>query len=245
MNNFFRPFKSDIKQIESLLKLGSNESDICLVLNITQQQLSKWKAKSKELEDILKPKARPEFTISHPDYASMVEEAFTCGGKRFYRFKEEYRMATGRYKYYYATLRELELKLSLDKLQEFVNAFKLVLNGGGKKKSIELTELHKLVLNLESRIVLAFDPMTIKKLAAVAYFDETEDLTSFSEKYGNEKIKLCEEHNLYTFFLTNPIGELWGVNNTSVDSFQERLTKATEIVQDLDSSLQQVLEANS
>jgi hypothetical protein len=245
MNNFFRPFKSDIKQIESLLKLGSNESDICLVLNITQQQLSKWKAKSKELEDILKPKARPEFTISHPDYASMVEEAFTCGGKRFYRFKEEYRMATGRYKYYYATLRELELKLSLDKLQEFVNAFKLVLNGGGKKKSIELTELHKLVLNLESRIVLAFDPMTIKKLAAVAYFDETEDLTSFSEKYGNEKIKLWEEHNLYTFFLTNPIGELWGVNNTSVDSFQERLTKATEIVQDLDSSLQQVLEANS
>lgn len=246
--NFLRPFKSDINQITSLVKLGCNDSDICLVLNITSQKLNKWKAKSKVVEDLLKPKARPEFTLTHPDFAPMVEEAFTCAGKRFYRFKEEYRNATGRYKYYYATLRELELKLSLEKLQEFVDAFKLVLNGGGKKKSIELTDLHKLVINMESRIVLAFDPATVKKLASVAYFDETEDLTAFDEKYGREKVNLWVSHGVHDFFLTRPIGELFGVKNTSEEYLPEYLKQMETmggIIADLNSNLLTVSEGNS
>lgn len=245
MNNPFRPYRSDINQIASLVKLGCNESDICLILNITSDILSKWKAKNKQVEDILKPKARPEFTLLHPDYAPMVEEAFTCAGKRFYRFKEEYRMSTGRYKYYYSILRELELKLSLKDLQKYVDAFKAVLNGGSKKKSIELTDLHKLVINLESRIVLAFDPATIRRLAAVAYFDDTEDLLAFDEKYGEQKVKLWEGYKVYDFFLTRPIGELFGVNSSSVDSFVELMSLKDGIIQDLNSNLQTVLEDNS
>ena len=245
MNNILRPYKSDIRQIESLTKLGCNESDICLILNITTDILTKWKAKNKVVEDLLKPKARPEFTLLHPDYAAMVEEAFTCAGKRFYRFKEEYRMSTGRYKYYYATLRELELKLSLKDLQKYVDSFKTVLNGGSKKKTIELTDLHKLVINLESRVELAFDPATIRKLAAIAYFDDTEDLVSFDERYGDQKIKLWEDHKVYDFFLTKPIGELLGVKNISVDSLVEHLNQMDGIIQDLNSNLLTVSEAYS
>jgi hypothetical protein len=241
--NFLRPYKSDLRQIDSLVKLGCNESDICSVLHITQSQLSKWKSKNKAVEDYLKPKARPEFTVSHPDYAATVEEAFTCAGKRFYRFKEEYRMSTGRYKYYYSTLRELELKLSLTDLQKYVDAFKAVLNGG-KKNKIEFTELAKLTSNLESRIVLAFDTATIKKLAAVAYFDETEDITSFNEKYGHEKIKLWEDHKVYDFFLTKPIGELFNLKSISVDSLLEDLSLMDGIIKDTNSVVQKVLEDN-
>lgn len=242
--NILRPYKSDIKQIESLVKLGCNESDICLVLGITSDILTKWKGKNKVIEDLLKPKARPEFTLNHPDFAPMVEEAFTCGGRRFYRFKEEYRMATGRYKYYYSTLRELEMKLSLKDLQRYLDAFKLVLNGGSKKK-IELTDLHKLVLNMESRLTLAFDTATIRKLAAVAYFDETEDITSYDQKYGKEKIKLWKDNNVYDFFLTKPIGELFNLKNISVDSLQEDLKEMDGIIKDLNSNLQKVYEDNS
>lgn len=244
MNNILRPYKSDITQIDKLVKLGVSKTDIATILGITDDQLGKWEAKNTTVCEILKPKARPEYTLSHPDFAPMVEEAFPCAGVRYYRFKEEYRQSTGRYKYYYATLRELELKMSLDHLQKFVDAFKVVLNGGSKKR-IELTDLHKLVLNLESRIALAFDPATIKKLAAVAYFDDTEDLTSFNEKYGKRKIEIWEENKVYDFFLTRPIGELWGANNTSVDSLVEHLTQMQEIVQDLNSNLQTVLEDNS
>jgi hypothetical protein len=242
--NILRPYSSDIKQIETLVSLGCNPIDISNVLGITETKLNKWKSSNNTISKLLTPKPRPEFTLNHPDYAPMVEEAFTCAGKRFYRFKEEYRMSTGRYKYYYSILRELELKLSLKDLEKYVTAFKSVLNGG-KKNKIELTDLHVLILNLESRIKLAFDTATIKKLAAIAYFDETEDLTSFSDKYGEEKIKLWEEHNVYDFFLTKPIGELYGVNNISVESLVEHLNLQNGIIQDLNSSLQTVLEANS
>lgn len=243
--NFLRPYKSDIKQIASLVNLGVRKSDIASVLQITEPQLSKWETVNTRVAELLKPKARPEFTLLHRDFAPMVEEAFTCGGKRFYRFKDEYRMATGRYKYYYSTLRELELKLSIEDLQKYVNAFKLVLEGGSKKKSISLNDLHKLIFNLESRIELAFDTATVKKLAAIAYFDESEDLTTFSEKHGDEKIKLWNDHNVHDFFLMKPIGELFNLKNISVESLLAHLKEMDLITQDLNSNLQQVLEDNS
>lgn len=243
--NILRPYKSDIRQIESLVKLGCNTFDISSILGITEVKLKAWEGKNTHIAEALKPKARPEFTMLHPDFAPMVEEAFACGARRFYRFKEEYRQATGRYKYYYSTLRELELKVSLADLRKYVEAFKLVLNGGSKKKTIELTNLHKLVLNLESRLELAFDTVTIKRLAAISYFDDTEDLTSFNDKYGQEKIKLWEEHKVYDFFLTRPIGELYNLKNISVSSLAEHLNQMDGIIKDLSSNLQQVLEDNS
>jgi len=242
--NFLRPYKSDIHQVETLTKLGVSKTDIASVLGITIQQFEKWESKNTAISELLKPKARPEYTVSHPDYAHMIEEAFACAGKRYYRFKDEFRMSTGRYKYYYAVLRELELKLSLEHLEEYVTAFKAVLNGGNKKR-IELTDLHVLVINLESRLKLAFDPATIKKLAAIAYFDDTEDLLSFDERYGAKKVALWEEHKFYDFFLTRPIGELFNANNISVDSLTERLAMDEMLIQDLRSSLLTVLEANS
>lgn len=244
MNNFLRPYKSDIKQIKALVNLGANEADISSVLGITEKTLARWKDYNTEIGTVLKPKARPEFTIAHPDFAHMVEEAFACAGKRFYRFKEEYRMATGRYKYYYATLRELELKISLKDLQKYIDAFKSVLNGGAKK-TISINDLHKLVINLETRVELAFDPATVRKLASVAYFDDSEDITSYSEKYGNDKIKLWEAHEVYDFFLTKPIGELFGAKNTSVDYLVEPLKLMDGIITELNSNLQTVVEDNS
>lgn len=243
--NILRPYRSDIRQIESLIKLGVNQNDIASILGITPVQLKKWQDKNSKINELLIPKARPEYTLNHPDYAPIVEEAFTCGGKRFYRFKEEYRMSTGRYKYYASVLRELDLKLSLKDLGKFIDAFKAVLNGGGKKKTIELTDLHVLVFNLESRIKLAFDNATIYKLSAIAYFDETEDLVSFSEKYGEEKIKLWQAHNMHDFFLMRPIGELFTQTNISIPSLVEHMKIQEEILAELNSSLLKVSEDNS
>lgn len=242
--NIFRPYKSDIRQIKTLVELGANETDICSVLGISNFDLERWKKRNQKVEIILKPKARPEFTIHHPDYAPMVEEAFTCGGKRFYRFKEEYRMPTGRYKYFYAFLREVDLRASLATLKDYVDAFKKVLNGGEKGKSISIGAMWELILNLETRIKLAFEPMGVKNLAAVAYFDDTEDLTTFSTAYGKEKIKLWEEHNIHDFFLTKPIGELLNLKGISIESLQEYLIQSEQIIQDLNSGLLKVSEEN-
>lgn len=242
--NIFRPSKHDIYQIEKFATLGVNRNDIADILNISPSRLTIWEEGNSEIRSFLKSKARPEFTLLHPDYAHMVEEAFTCAGKRFFRFKEEFRMSTGRYKYYYATLREIELKVSLETLKKYIDAFKLVLNGGNKK-TISIGDLWKLVINLESRLELAFDPTTVKELAAIAYFDDTEDLTTYNQKYGHEKIKVWEQHGTYDFFLTKPIGELFNVNSSSVESLVEYLNQANGIIQELNSNLQTVSEDNS
>lgn len=243
--NLFRPSKSDIYQIQELAKLGCSQQDIAKILGITEGRLSVWKARYNQVSEPLKQKARPEYTILHPEYAPMIEEAFACAGIRYYRFKEEYRMSTGRYKYYYATLREIDLRATIDTLKKYVEAFKGCLNGAGKKKMVDLGELWKLILNLESRLALAFDPQTIKSLAAIAYFDDTEDLTTFSKEYGDQKIKTWEANGSYDFFLTRPIGELFNLSNISVESLQEHLKVMEGIVMDLNSGLQTVLEDNS
>lgn len=245
MNNPFRPFKSDIRQIEILAKLGCRKEDIASVLGVTPTRLQRWEEVNTKVSEVFKPKPKPEYNLTHPDFSSQVEEAFTCGGKRFYRFKDEFRMSTGRYKYYYSTLRELDLKISITDLEKFIEVFETILNGGGKKKEIKIGDLWKMLFNLKSRVALAFDVSTVKKLAAVAYFDDTEDLTTFSEEYGNEKVKLWEKHNVEDFFLTRLIGELCGVKNISIESLEAHLKEMEMILKDLDSDLQTVLKDNS
>lgn len=242
--NILRPSKSDVTQITKLVGLGANHSDISYVLGITLVELDKWKAKNHTIQEALKPKARPEYTMNHPDYAPMVEEAFVCGTKRFYRFKEEYRMSTGRYKYYYAALREVDLRASLETLTNYVNALESALNGG-KKGTINLGGLWEILINLKNRLKLAFEPAGVKNLAAIAYFDETEDLTTFDAEYGKKKIKLWEDHNIHDFFLTKPIGELLNLSGTSIESLQDYLNQAEMILEELNSGLQKVSEENS
>jgi hypothetical protein len=154
-------------------------------------------------------------------------------------------MPAGRYKYYYAALREMDMHASLETLAKYVKAFENILNGANPKKGIQLGELWKLVWNLQTIIKLAYDPQLVKNLACVAYFDETEDLISYDSKYGETKIKLWEEHGLRDFFLTKPIGELSGLSSLSADSFEASLMEQEKIMKELDSNLQMVLKDNS
>src|SRR5690606_22961399 len=102
--------------------------------------------------------------------------------------------------------------------------------------------LWKLIFNLESRINLAFEPAGVKNLAAIAYFDETEDLTSYDAEYDKQKIKLWEDHGIHDFFLTRRIGELLGLNSTLDESFLTYLKTAEQILTDLNSGLRTLSE---
>lgn len=242
--NIFRPYKSDVRQIESLVKLGANTADISMVLGITPVQLKKWEEKNVLIAELLKPKPRPECNLNSPEFAANVEEAFTCGGKRFYRFHAEYEMPAGRYKYFYFYLREAAMHASLETLRKYVEAFKAVLNGVVKKGGAQ-GDLWKLVWNLETIVKLDFDPELVKRLASVAYFDETEDLITYDKAYGEEKIKLWDDHKLHDFFLMSPIGELFGLSNLSIEYLEECLTEREAILKELDSNLLTVLKENS
>lgn len=195
--------------------------------------------------NIFKKKSpKPAFNLNHPDIAPQVELAFEAAGVRYYRFKEEFRIPAGRYKYIHNALREMDLRMSREKLLEYISEFERCLNGTGKKKEIEIGLLWQLVLNMKSRARLPFDADTVKRFAAVTYFDDTEDLSTYDRSYGQKKIELWEKNNVNDFFLTSPIGELLNLNSTSVEQLKDYLTTSMEILEELNSGLSKVSQEN-
>jgi hypothetical protein len=189
------------------------------------------------LKSFFKKEPKPTFNLNHPDLAPQVELAFEAAGKKYYRFKDEYQIPAGRYKYIHNALREMDLRMTQSKLMEYILEFEVCLNGTGKKKEINLGRLWELILNMKTRAKLPFDADTVKRFAAVTYFDDSEDLSTYDKAYGQQKIDLWEKYEVTDFFLTSPIGELLQLNSTSQESLKEYLTMSMQILEDLNSGL--------
>lgn len=191
-------------------------------------------------------KAKPAFNRNHEDNKHITELAFKAGGRSYYRFKEEKLIPTGRYKYIYAHLKEVDMRMNRETLLAYVKDFKDLLNGSGSKKIIQIGELWKLVINLESRVSLAFEPATIERLASVIYFDDSEDLSTYDRKYGQKKIDFWTENNVKDFFLTKPISELLGLKDISIISLDENYIQPTlDLIKNLTLDQQTLSSENS
>jgi hypothetical protein len=173
----------------------------------------------------------PAFNIHHPDLADKVEIAFETGGKKFYRFVDQYQMPVGRYKWVYATLREVDLRMDLETLKSYVSDLKKSLNG--EKKQVDLGLAWKTIFNIETRLSLAFEPQGVKKLASIVYFTDSEILSTWNTEEGNEKIKFWDEHKCLDFFLTRPIGEYTRLSDSSITSLETYLSQVYPILEEL------------
>jgi hypothetical protein len=234
-----RPTERDISLLEQLVTRGVNQNDIEALLNITSKEFEKWKDNI-EVDRIVKlrPKQDPEqFTIHHPSLAGQTEVAFEAGLIKFYRFKDEYRMPIGRYKYVYKRFKEADLRMTRETMQEYLKQIEEALNG--TKKQINLSTALRLIYNMKTWLTIPFEPEAVKRLAAVTFFTEDEDLSTFDEKKGQEKIKLWERNKVHDFFSTAPIGALLNVNSSSITSLEEYLTEIQEITKALTSDLQE------
>jgi hypothetical protein len=180
----------------------------------------------------------PSYNLSHDDVKHKVELAFQAAGRKYYRFIDDHQIPVGRYKYIYAILKEVDLRMNLETLKSYVAEIKKALNGGDKKNLVSMESLWRITLNLESRISLAFEPASVQRLASVIFFDETEDLRTYDRKYGQDKITFWEENNVMDFFLTMPIVALLGLNGISQTSLEEYIQEANLLLQDLTQDLQ-------
>lgn len=98
---------------------------------------------------------------------------------------------------------------------------------------------------METRVNLAFEPDTVRRLASVVYFDAAEDLSTFDMKYGEKKVEFWKKNNVTDFFLTRPISELLGLEGISITSLEEYLRTSTSIIEELTSELPPQLSENS
>lgn len=177
-----------------------------------------------------KPKD-PPYNIHHPDLAGKYELAFECKGVKYYRAIKDYILPVGRYKWIDATLNEVDIRMTLPVLKGFIEELKKSLNVTNGQ--IRLDKAFQTIYSMETRCNLAFEPETVKRLASVVYFDETEDLRDYDQEYGQKKIAIWEKAGTYDFFLTKPIGELLNLSNISEESLKTYIQKAGEILKDL------------
>lgn len=172
-------------------------------------------------------KADLPFNMHHPDIAPQVEFAFECKGKNYYRMSHEFRLPTGRYKFLDAYLTEHELRMTPKMFHDYLDKIDNQVNRG------ELAKIAVTSYNMRTHANLLFVPDTIRKLAAVIYFDETEDLRDYNPDYGQKKIKDWDEDGKYAFFLTRPIVELLNLEGISVTSLQTYIQSAEETIKEL------------
>jgi hypothetical protein len=181
-----------------------------------------------------KPK-EPPFNIHHPDVAANIEFAFEAGPafkkRKYYRTVNDFKLPTGRYKWLDAFLYEAELRMNLPTMNKYLDEIEKALDG--TKGEIKLSKAFQVIWAMRSRTKLAFEPATIKRLASVVYFDETEDLSDYNQDYCEEKVKFWEKHGCYDFFLTRPIEELLNLKGTSVESLKTYMRQAEQVIRDL------------
>lgn len=178
----------------------------------------------------------PAFNMYHPDLASKITFAFECGGKKYYRFGDaessnEIAMPTGRYKFYLAFLQEVELRMSLPTLQKYLAELRKALEGG--QGQVKLGRAWELIISMEGRTKLAFEPATVRRLASVTFFDENEDLSDYDRAYCEKKLAHWDKYDGLGFFLRTPIKELCGLNGISLTDLTEYMNQMDAIIKDL------------
>lgn len=190
------------------------------------------KAKSKKIQvpRKRKPLSDPVFNCMNPLVAEKVELAFKCGNVEYYRFIDDSQMPVGRYKYIYEALKEADMRMTRELMLGFIGVMKEELEGGKNGKAVSLGNLWRILLNMESRAILAFEPASIERLAAVVYFTKSENLKTYDRKHGAEKIAYWKKHDFVGFFLTKPILELYGLKGISESSLRDYLTEMEPIL---------------
>jgi hypothetical protein len=134
----------------------------------------------------------------------VIEHAFDCGGKRYYRHVDEMNMPYRRALKALSIYKELEMKCDRYYLDQHIAAMDKLLNG--KKFGInELMHIKQLNDQLQERVQWVVMEDHLYKLAAVRYFDESESPEDFDWRYALQKIEHWKKHEAGSFFLREPL----------------------------------------
>jgi hypothetical protein len=178
-----------------------------------------------------KKETEPIFNLSHPDIKDSVELAFTSGGREYFRFKDEREIPAGRYVHIDAFLKEHEIRMDLETLRGYIQLMEDELSA--KEGEIKVQNIAVILYKMKTRVNLAWNLDTIKRLASVVYFDKTEVLRGYDEEYGRKKIAWWDENKTLDFFLQTPIVELLGLQGITETFLQTYIQEQTQVLQDL------------
>lgn len=185
-------------------------------------------------------KPKPDVkTLNHADYYGKTEFQFEAKGVKYYAFQNDVDMPTGRYMFIQNFLQEVNLRMNLDTLKEYVQAIRK--NIDGSKGHVDIVKVAVLIDQLESRVELAFEPDTVYRLASCIFFDETELLTTYNIKHNEQKIAAWKSEGTLDFFYRKPFEELTGLKGISQDVIRNYLEAVPKFAEKLTSEMREQL----
>lgn len=172
-------------------------------------------------------KKTKEYNIYHPENVKDVEFAFKCGSVKYYRFKKDTRVRTGRYIIASTFVREFDLRLTRENMETlFITPIKMELSG--KKGTINIAHITMLIQQLEARLNMALEEETLYRLASVMYFDDKEELHGYDKEHNEAKIKDWKKSGDLSFFFQKPMSDFLTLENFSQTDLKTYLSKAEE-----------------
>ncbi len=162
----------------------------------------------------------------------VIEAAFEIGGIVYYRHVDEANMPYKRALKALSVYNELNMRCDRYYLTKHTEAIEQLLSA--QKFTVnQLLELKKLNNQLSERLNWIYDEDLVYKLAAVRYFDESENPEDFDWKYALKKIERWKkEEEVGRFFLRAPIASLLpslkdaGMNFGAYSEVQQQVKKA-------------------
>jgi len=143
-----------------------------------------------------------------PDVKHIITYAFSIGDRDYYRFDDPLNIPYDRALKTLVYYKELDMNCDREFLTAHTAAFDKVLSG----TKITISDLLKLKLmneQLKQRLELPKETDLMYKLAAVVFFDQRENPTTYEFKYGENKIRFWKKNlGLKDFFLHKPLVEL-------------------------------------
>ncbi len=145
---------------------------------------------------------KPKFS-GYPELRTKF--AFSSGGVDYFEFEDPNSLTQGRgfaaLNYY----KELSMSCTREFLQAHTEAIDTIIRN---PKSIDIIQIAKLNLQLKERLEMVIDSLTPYKVAAVIFFDKTEDPYAFDYSYAMQKIEKWKKEDVASFFLQAPLKSL-------------------------------------
>ena len=150
-----------------------------------------------------------------------IEYAFTSGGTKYYRFADITNLPYERGLMALHTYNEVEMRCDRNFLVHFTDAIDKQLH----KREIDIFTINKLNEILKQRLQMTTNVDLLYKLAAICFFDKSENPCVYEPEYGEKKIaKWRKDKGVHDFFTQRPLLELMPFLanvDTDLDTFSE------------------------
>lgn len=134
-----------------------------------------------------------------------IEYAFTCAGRKYYRFADISNLPYERGLQALMVYNEVEMRCSRKYLLQHVEAMSKLL----RQEKIDIFKINALNEMMEQRLNLITDVDLLYKLASVCYFDDTESPETYEPDYAEKKIAAWrKDKGVHAFFMQQPLLEL-------------------------------------